>query len=158
MLTIENPRTFDWANMSLSDCCEGNAADTYFTLKLFDIIMEELKDDPVMKLIEHIVMPSLAEFGEIEFEGLDVDPSVLGDVSRELNGKNMEEEDKLYDCIGVEKTDNLSSNVTLIDILYTREGSMEFYPPNRTPKGKPSVDAGTLKLLRENIEEELETR
>ena len=24
MLTIKNPKTFDWANMALSDCCEVN--------------------------------------------------------------------------------------------------------------------------------------
>ena len=25
MLTVNNPNTFDWANMHLSDCIEGNA-------------------------------------------------------------------------------------------------------------------------------------
>ena len=39
MLTITNPKNFDWASMSLADCCEGNAADSYFTLKLFDLVV-----------------------------------------------------------------------------------------------------------------------
>ena len=43
-------------------------------------------------------------------------------------------------------------------ILYTREGGMELYPPDRTPKGAPSVSAPTLKLLLEHIDEELERR
>ena len=70
----------------------------------------------------------------------------------------MEEEDLLYECKGITKEDNLSSNVTLIEILYTREGGMELYPPDKTGKGKPSVSAPTLKLLLEHIEEELESR
>jgi hypothetical protein len=40
MLTINNPKTFDWENMPLSDCLEGNAADAYFTLKIFDLIYQ----------------------------------------------------------------------------------------------------------------------
>jgi len=35
---------------------------------------------------------------------------------------------------------------------------MELYPPDRTPKGAPSVSAPTLKLLLEHIDEELERR
>ena len=144
--------------MDLSDCCEGNAIDTYFTLKLFDLIMAKLDGQPVINLIENIVMPSLETFSEMEYEGLGVDPDVLESVGRELNVKNMNEEDFLYTCNGVEKTDNLSSNNDLINILYTREGSMELYPPDKTSKGKPSVSAPTLKLLLEHIDEELESR
>ena len=70
----------------------------------------------------------------------------------------MEEEDFLYSCKGVTKTDNLSSNNDLIDILYTREEGMGLYPPDKTAKGKPSVSAPTLKLLLDHIEEELKTR
>jgi hypothetical protein len=70
----------------------------------------------------------------------------------------MEEEDFLYTCKGVMKTDNLSSNGDLIEILYTREEGMGLYPPDKTPKGSPSVAAPTLKLLLEHIEDELENR
>lgn len=158
MLTIQNPKTFDWANMPLSDCVEGNAWDTYFTLKLFHLFEERLKDDPAFKLLENVVMPALEEFSEIEYRGLDVNPDMLEGVGRALNGKSMNLEDDLYDCNGVQKTDNLSSNVDLIQILFTREGAMEFYPPDMTAKGKPSVAADTLKILLEHIEEELNTR
>ena len=73
MLTIDNPSKFDWANMDLSDCCEGNAMDTYFTLKLFDLIMEKFEGDPVMTLIENVVMPSLETFAEMEYNWSDRD-------------------------------------------------------------------------------------
>jgi len=158
MLTIDNPSKFDWANMDLSDCCEGNAMDTYFTLKLFDLIMKRLEGQPVMKLIENVVMPSLETFAEMEYNGLDVDLSTLDSVGKQLRSTNMDEEDFLYTCKSVTKTDNLSSNNDLIEILYTREEGMELYPPDKTAKGKPSVSAPTLKLLLEHIDAELESR
>jgi DNA polymerase I-like protein with 3'-5' exonuclease and polymerase domains len=158
MLTIDNPSKFDWANMDLSDCCKGNAMDTYFTLKLFDLIMEKLEGQPVMKLIENVVMPSLETFSEMEYNGLIVDTSRLDSVGRHLKSKNMDDEDELYSCSGVTTKDNLSSNNDLIEILYTREDGMGLYPPDKTAKGKPSVSAPTLKLLLEHIEEELATR
>ena len=132
--------------------------DSYFTLKLFNLICEKMEKEPMFKLIEEIMMPSLEIFSEIEYNGMDVDPSVLGDVGKNLRSKNMNEEDFLYTCNGVAKTDNLASNADLIEILYTREGSMEMYPPDKTAKGKPSVSAPTLKLLLEHIEEELSNR
>lgn len=158
MLTIENPKTFDWENMSLHDCCEGNAMDAYYTLKLYDLMCEKTEGKSMHNLMEKLIMPSLEEFAVIEYNGLDVDPSVLGSVGRSLNSKNMDEEDLLYTCKGITKDDNLASNNTLIEILYTREGGMELYPPDKTGSGKPSVSAPTLKLLLEHIEEELETR
>ena len=158
MLTIDNPSKFDWANMSLSDCCEGNAMDTYFTLKLFDLIMEKLEGQPVMNLIENVVMPSLETFAEMEYNGLDVDLDALDSVGKQLRATNMDEEDFLYTCKSVTKTDNLSSNNDLIEILYTREDGMGLYPPDKTAKGKPSVSAPTLKLLLEHIDAELESR
>ena len=158
MLTIENPNKFDWANISLSDCCEGNAMDAYFTLKLFNLIMEKFEGQPVMKLIENVVMPSLETFAEMEYNGLDVDLSTLESVGKQLRSTNMDEEDFLYTCKSVTKTDNLSSNNDLIEILYTREDGMELYPPDKTAKGKPSVSAPTLKLLLEHIDTELESR
>ena len=158
MLTISNPNTFDWSSMSLSDCAEGNAMDTYFTLKLFDLICEKLEDSPMLRLIGEVVMPSLEVFSEMEYEGLRVDPETLKSVGRALASKNMDEEDELYNCKAVKKTDNLSSNNHLIEILYTREGGMELYPPDKTGTGKPSVSAPTLKLLLEQIEEELSKR
>ena len=112
----------------------------------------------MFKLIEEIMMTSLEVFAEMEYNGMDVDPSVLKSVGRELNTKNMDEEDNLYDCSGLRKTDNLASNNDLIDILYTREEGLELYPPDKTDKGSPSVSAPTLKLLLEHIEEELAKR
>jgi DNA polymerase I-like protein with 3'-5' exonuclease and polymerase domains len=158
MLTIKNPKTFDWANMDLSDCCEGNAADTYFTLKLYNLIQEKLEDLGMSKIINTLIMPSLETFSNMEYEGMQVCEEKLDSVGRHLRVANIEEEDNLYSFKQVQTSDNISSNNDLIEILYTREGAFEMYPPDRTAKGTPSVSAPTLKLLLEHIEEELNKR
>jgi len=158
MLTIKNPKTFDWANMALSDCCEGNAADSYFTLKLFNLIEKKLDDLGMSRLLNNLIMPSLSTFSEMEYEGMRVSEEKLESVGRQLRVANIEEEDNLYSFDQVETSDNLSSNNDLIEVLYTREGAFEMYPPDRTAKGTPSVSAPTLKLLLEHIEEELKRR
>ena len=158
MLTISNPRTFDWANMPLSDCCEGNAADSYFTLKLFNLIEEKINELGMEKIVSELIMPSLSTFSEMEYEGMLVDETKLKEVGRQLSVANVEEEDLLYTFKEVETSDNLSSNNDLIELLYTREGAFGMYPPDRTGKGSPSVSAPTLKLLLHQIEEELTKR
>jgi len=158
MLTIKNPKTFDWANMDLSDCCEGNAADSYFTLKLFNLIEEKIKELGMENIISKLIMPSLSTFSEMEYEGMQVSESKLKEVARQLTSANIEEEDALYEFDQVKTSDNLSSNNDLIEILYTREGAFELYPPDRTGKGSPSVAAPTLKLLLDHIEQELKKR
>ena len=158
MLTIKNPKTFDWANMDLSDCCEGNAADTYFTLKLYNLIQDKLADLGMENIINRLIMPSLDTFSQMEYEGMQVCEEKLETVGRQLRTSNIDAEDSLYGHDEVQVSDNLSSNNDLIEILYTREGGFELYPPDRKPKGTPSVSAPTLKLLLEQIEEELTKR
>jgi len=158
MLTIDNPKKFDWANMALSDCCEGNAMDTYFTLKLFDLVEEKLEELDVLPFVEKVLSDSLETFAEMEYEGLRVSQDKLQQLTKELRGLTLNQEDELYEYSQVIKTDNLSSNNDLIDIFYLREGGFEFYPPDKTAKGSPSVSAPTLKVLLEQINKELVRR
>ncbi len=82
----------------------------------------------------------------------------LSTLGRELGELTLNQEDSLYLFDQVGKKDNLSSNNDLIDIFYLREGGFEFYPPDKTAKGSPSVSAPTLKILLEQINEELVKR
>lgn len=158
MLTINNPKTFDWANMPLGDCCEGNAMDVYFTLKLYNKVQPMLEDLGMAGISEKVLMPSLEVFSRMERDGLLVSEKMLKKVGKSLSDKNLDNEDSLYLFDFVKKTDNLSSNNDLIEILYTREDGMTMYPPDKTAKGKPSVSAPTLKLLLDIIDKELEKR
>jgi len=120
--------------------------DSYFTLKLFDLICEKM-DESTLLLVEKVLAEANTIFADIEYEGMNV--------GKELKDKNIDDNDNLYAYKQVLKTDNLSSTKDLIDILYTREGGFEVYPPDKTNKGKPSVSAPTLKLLLEFVNEEL---
>ncbi len=144
--------------MSLADCCEGNAMDAYFTLKLFDLVEEKLSDLGTLPFVEKVLPDALECFSEMEWTGLDVSKEKLNLLARELRELTIQQEDELYEFSQIKNTDNLSSNNDLIDIFYLREGSFEFYPPDKTAKGSPSVSAPTLKILLEQINEELSKR
>ena len=158
MLTVNNPKNFDWSSMSLHDCAKGNALDAYFTLKLFHICEEKLQEYGMLGLYENLMAPATEAFKDMEYAGLDVSQERLKMVGKELFEKNVDQADSLYAFKQVNKEDNLSSNNHLIEVLYTREGGFNHYPPDKTAKGSPSVSAPTLKLLLEQIENELRTR
>ena len=65
MLTVSNPQNTDWKNMPLGDLCEGNATDTYFTLKIYDLLMNQMEDTPVMKLVDRVLMKVLSFYQEV---------------------------------------------------------------------------------------------
>ena len=132
--------------------------DVYFTLKLYEMIHSKLDELGMTKISEKVLMPSLEVFSRMERDGLLVSEDMLKTVGKSLSDKNLDNEDSLYLFDFVKKTDNLSSNNDLIEILYTREEGMEMYPPDKTAKGKPSVSAPTLKLLLDIIDKELEKR
>ena len=132
--------------------------DTYFTLKLFDLVEEKLEELDVLPFVEKVLSDSLETFAEMEYEGLRVSQDKLQQLTKELRGLTLNQEDELYEYSQVIKTDNLSSNNDLIDIFYLREGGFEFYPPDKTAKGSPSVSAPTLKVLLEQINKELVRR
>ena len=132
--------------------------DSYFTLKLFDLVEEKLGELDVLPFVEKILPDALESFAEMEFGGLLVSEDRLSTLAKELKELTLNREDDLYLFKEIQKTDNLSSNNDLIDILYLREGAFEFYPPDKTAKGSPSVSAPTLKILLEQLNEELVKR
>ena len=129
--------------------------DSYFTLKLFDLVENKLDDLKVLPFVEKILSKSLEVFADMEYAGLLVSESKLALLSKDLKELTLNQEDSLYLFDQVQKTDNLASNNDLIDIFYLREAAFEFYPPDKTSKGSPSVSAPTLKILLEQINEEL---
>ena len=160
MLSITNPEKFDWANMPLHDCAEGNAMDTFFTLKLFHLLKAKLEEqeDNLPKLIENVLNPALEIFADSEYRGIDVDPFELGKCDKQLRRKIMEIEDGMYELDGVKGEDNFNSVAHLVDILFTRDGGMELYPTEFTDTGTPTTNVDALKLLLSLIDEELERR
>ena len=158
MLTIDNPKTFNWSEMPLADCAEGNAMDSYFTLKLFKVLEAALDDLKAHALYEKLISPITTVFAEMERRGLDVSRDSLDKVGRDLRYDCIDLEDDIYESFNLHKKDNIYSNNDLISILYTREGGYELYPPDLTKGGKPSVSAPTLKILLEQLDQALSRR
>jgi DNA polymerase I-like protein with 3'-5' exonuclease and polymerase domains len=158
MLTVNNPNRFDWANMPLLECCEGNALDSYFTLKLFNLFEERLDELKLLEFYNEVLVPAASTFSEMELSGLEVCPKKLNLVGKIIRNFNLETEDTLYSFSEVNAKDNLASTLHLQEILYTREDGFALYPPDKTAKGSPSVSAPTIKILLEQIEEVLDSR
>ena len=157
MLTVENNKKFDWANIPLSACIEGNALDSHFTLKLFHLLKEKITGNRKL-LVEKVICPAAARIAEIEYQGCDVSRKELDSLEKSLKNIMNEIEDNIYSKKYVKKTDNLNSPADVSDILYLREEGLTLYPPDKTEKGQPSADAATLKLLLDQINKELQNR
>lgn len=159
MLTISNPKKFDWANINLLDCLEGNALDSYFTYKLYKVLLQSLDEQNINILLEKLISPLLSIFAEMELEGLDISENNLEILGKELKSLNITLEDDLYECKQVVNKDNLSSDKHMIEILYTRDSGFALYPPAYTKKKEqPSTSAPTIKLLLSQIDDELKRR
>lgn len=158
MLTIENPQGFDWANVPLAQCCEGNFMDALFTLKLYHEFKRQIAEKKLERLVYNLISPSLKLFERIEYDGCDVDTSMITQLETGLNTEIEAANLKLQSFKQVVKEDNLVSNPVLSDIFFTRETGFALYPPKRTATGAPSVDAECLETLLEQIEDELEKR
>jgi len=134
--------------------------DSHFTLRLFNLLEGKIEEEmpSVIPLLENVLSPANEIFSDMEYNGLDVSPDKLDDVGRELRIDNVNQMDDLYVFSEVKTGDNLSSMNDLREVLYTREGGFELYPPDKTAKGIPSVSAPTLKIILEDVSEELAKR
>lgn len=158
MLTVRDSTKFDWENIPLPDCLHGNAMDSHYTLKVFNVLVEKLKDIGVLNFYENVLAPANIVFTEPEYEGLRVSPDKLKSVGKELKDTTMDIHDSLYDYSQITKLTNLSSTKDLISVLYTDESGFALYPPDNTDKGKPSVNKPTLEILLSQIKQELNSR
>lgn len=157
MLTVRNANQFDWSSLGLEECARGNALDASFTLRIYEVLLEKLKENGTYNTFDKLLSPLFPVFAEIEYAGLDVSPGELGEVGRTLDDLLMDIEDSLYMTSKVAKTANLKSTADLIKVLFSDEG-FGFYPPKITEKGKPSTDKQSLDTLLNQIDAELEKR
>jgi DNA polymerase I-like protein with 3'-5' exonuclease and polymerase domains len=158
MLTVKDPKKQNWAEMSLADLAEGNAQDAFFTLRIFELLETQIKDLNLHHLYGSLIAPMTPIFAEIEYNGLNVDSQTLDVLNMQLDNKIKDKEFEIRALSEVSTEDNLNSTQDLVDILFTREGSFQLYPPVNTAKGKPSVNSECIDILLEQIDEELESR
>jgi DNA polymerase I-like protein with 3'-5' exonuclease and polymerase domains len=83
MLTVEGKK-FDWKNIPLIQCVEGNAKDTYATAKVYAKLLEEVRAKKLEKLYDKLISPLTVAFRDMEFEGLLIDEDKLNELDIEL--------------------------------------------------------------------------
>ena len=96
MLTVDKSTKFDWKNIPFVQCSEGNAMDTYFTLKVYGRLLEELQGKGLETLYEKLISPLTIAFRDIEFDGLLIDEDKVASLKSELETKFEEAEVTYY--------------------------------------------------------------
>ena len=158
MLTVQNAETFDWANISLTDCVEGNALDTICTLDLYYIFKEIIESNGQLNLLENLVSKGQEVFTKIEFQGVDVDISEVDRIDEELSELLVTLAADLYEFKEIREDTNIGSDMQMAEVLFTNEDGFGLYPPMRTDGGAPAVNKDSRVLLLNQIKMELESR
>jgi len=166
MLTVTNPKKISFKDMPLVECIEGNAMDTYFTLKLYELFNSGKMEDG-HDLYHNLVAPVAEHFVSAEHRGIDINMGELDGLGRKLRAKTLDVEDQIYESDVVLPTDNLKSNADMSRILFAKktssgfeeqEDSFNLLPTELTATEQGSVSEPSLRLLLEMINKELLNR
>ena len=170
MLTVEGKK-FDWKNIPLNFCVEGNAKDTYGTARVYHKLLQELEERKLGKLYEKLIAPLTMAFRDIEYEGLEIDEVKLEELGAELEDKKGKAERALRDAAGLDDEINLNSTRDLIKIIFSLEKKdkakeytviedfgLGLYPFQFTKKGAPSTNEETLVKVGQMVRDEFTAR
>jgi len=169
MLTVDGKK-FDWKNIPLMQCADGNAKDTYATAKVYAKLLEEVRQKKLEKLYEKLISPLTIAFRDMEYAGLLIDEDKLNELDVELEEKIRLADIALREAAGLGEEDNLNSTAQLVNIIYSfkkdekgewvqvDDFGLGLYPFDFTKKGAPSTNEETLTKVKIMVEEEYSRR
>ena len=169
MLTVEG-KNFDWKNIPLLQCADGNAKDTYATAKVYVKLLDEVRQKGLEKLYDKLIAPLSVAFRDMEYEGLLIDEDKLNQLDSELQNKIASSDAALREAAGLESGTNLNSTNQLIKVIYSfdknddgewvqvEDFGLGLYPFEFTKKGAPSTNEETLTKVKSMVEEEFVSR
>lgn len=169
MLTVDGKK-FDWRNIPLMQCADGNAKDTYATAKVYAKLLDEIRQKKLEKLYEKLISPLTIAFRDMEYEGLLIDEDKLNELDVEIEEKIRLADIALREAAGLGEEDNLNSTAQLVNIIYSfkkdekgewvqvDEFGLGLYPFDFTKKGAPSTNEETLTKVKIMVEEEYTRR
>ncbi len=169
MLTVEDSKTFDWKNIPLAMCLEGNAKDAFYTLRCYEHLLKRVEEVGLVKLYEKLIAPLSVAFRDMEYDGLIIDQKVLAELKVAISDKIKRLEGELKTSNRVPADSNLNSADDLIKILFSLEWENDdwqikedvgfgLYPPVKTKKGQPGTDDETMTLVKSMVDEEVVKR
>jgi DNA polymerase I-like protein with 3'-5' exonuclease and polymerase domains len=170
VLSVNNPSQFDFKNIPLMPCVEGNAKDTNVTARVYVKLLHEVREKNLEGLYEKLISPLALAFRDMEYEGLHIDEDKLDQLDIELQEKILIADKDLRKAAGLEEDTNLNSTTQLISVIYSfaksedgqwlqsEEFGLGLYPFEFTKKGAPSTNEETLSKVKNMVEEEFITR
>lgn len=170
MLKVEG-KNFDWVNIPLKDCLEGNALDAYFTLKVYSHLLKEVENVGLVKLYEKLISPLSVVFSEIEYNGMSVDQDKLKELKDAISNKISDIEKELTQSPRIPENISLTSAQDICKILFSLEKNKEtkewevnesfgfgLYPIFKTKTGQPQTNEESLTKLKELVDKEYARR
>jgi DNA polymerase I-like protein with 3'-5' exonuclease and polymerase domains len=171
MLTVESSTKFDWKNIGLVECMRGNAMDTYFTAKIYEMILEKIKEKGLEKLYEKLIAEALPIFARMELDGFLIDTAKLADLKERISRKIKTLDSAMMESPRIPMDANLNSSRDLISILYSLKKNSEtkewdvcedigfgLYPIEFTDAGQPKTDEEVLIKIKEVVDAEVTRR
>lgn len=165
MLKVEGSN-FDWKNIPLGACLEGNALDAYYTAKIYGRLLEEVRAQKLEKLYEKLISPLSSIFAEMEYNGMLIDENELDKLGKELEELINYQKELLLKSDRIPEGMNLSGH-DLLKILFSlekdNEGKWEqitpnigfgLYPLERTKTGQPATSEEVMDKISDMVTEE----
>jgi len=144
MLTVTNGEKHDWANMPLDELVFGNAMDCDFTLRLYNLLSDELKALESYHVYKKMLKDILPFMANLENNGLLVDVDYLNVMDRELK-KEIETLDSHLKTLSPVDDINPNSTKDLGEVLFGASG-WGLTPTDFSAKTKsPSITEAHLK-------------
>lgn len=170
MLTKDNATKVDWTKIPILECMEGNALDAYYTVKIYNKLIEDVKTKRLEKLYDKLISPLTPILAEMEYEGLLIDTNKLADLKQQILTKLDQLKASFNTIDFIPSGVNFDSSHDLIKILYSleRDDKKEWqvsesygfglYPFSKTDKGQPQTNDETLVQLKDIVEKEYSRR
>ena len=132
-----------FADVAIEQATEYAAEDADITLRLHQVLSEQLRQSPKQWALYHdIEVPLIEVLARIEENGVLIDSALLDQQSLELANRMIGIEQQAHDLAG--SAFNLGSPKQIQEILYDR---MQLPVLKKTPKGQPSTDESVLQEL-----------
>lgn len=169
MLTVDKSNNFDWKNIPLLDCVEGNSLDSLFTFIIGAELYPKVMDTDYAGVLNNIIIPIINIFESMEYNGLDIDPSRLEHVDWQLTTKIAQLKEELDLTCGRGDI-NYNSSQQLCKVLFSLDKSEDgdwmfdessgfgIFPPSLTGKGQPATNEENVKKIFELVKAEYTKR
>ena len=128
--------------LSLNDRANRAVNRAKFIYEVTDDLKNKMIDEEVMDLFTNIEMPLSTVLGNMEYEGIKCDVSILDSMGKEISTRIEEVSNTIYDLSG--EVFNISSPIQLGDILFEKLG----LPHGKKNKRGYSTDEATLSKLK----------